>query len=106
MSPAPDGASEGAAAAMVASSGGNGTALAWMRASSASSKNDVEVDEGVVRRSPLVKTLAPLVGFLRSRAGKSTTNINFKCNIVVLCVFFPFILDFNRRTSRGHTGRR
>ncbi|CAM9139519.1 unnamed protein product [Ascophyllum nodosum] len=64
-----DGASEGAAAAMVASSGGNGTALAWMRASSASSKNDVEVDEGVVRRSPLVKTLAPLVGFLRSRAG-------------------------------------
>ena len=22
------------------------------------------------------------------------------------CVFFPFILDFNGRTSRGHTGRR
>ena len=25
---------------------------------------------------------------------------------VCLCVFFPFILDFNGRTSRGHTGRR
>ena len=24
----------------------------------------------------------------------------------VLCVFFRFILDFNGRTSRGHTGRR
>ena len=24
----------------------------------------------------------------------------------VCCVFFPFILDFNGRTSRGHTGRR
>ena len=23
-----------------------------------------------------------------------------------VCVFFPFILDFNGRTSRGHTGRR
>ena len=26
--------------------------------------------------------------------------------LCVLCVFFPFILDFNGRTSRGHTGRR
>ena len=25
---------------------------------------------------------------------------------VCVCVFFPFILDFNGRTSRGHTGRR
>ena len=24
---------------------------------------------------------------------------------VCVCVFFPFILDFNGRTSRGHTGR-
>ena len=24
----------------------------------------------------------------------------------IVCVFFPFILDFNGRTSRGHTGRR
>ena len=23
-----------------------------------------------------------------------------------VCVFFPFILHFNGRTSRGHTGRR
>ena len=23
-----------------------------------------------------------------------------------VCVFFPFILDFNGSTSRGHTGRR
>ena len=27
-------------------------------------------------------------------------------SIVCVCVFFPFILDFNGRTSRGHTGRR
>ena len=27
-------------------------------------------------------------------------------NGVCVCVFFPFILDFNGRTSRGHTGRR
>ena len=27
-------------------------------------------------------------------------------SVCVLCVFFPFILDFNGRTSRGHTGRR
>ena len=26
--------------------------------------------------------------------------------LVCVCVFFPFILDFNGRTSRGHTGRR
>ena len=26
--------------------------------------------------------------------------------LCVVCVFFPFILDFNGRTSRGHTGRR
>ena len=26
--------------------------------------------------------------------------------VCVVCVFFPFILDFNGRTSRGHTGRR
>ena len=25
---------------------------------------------------------------------------------VCVCVFFPFILDFNGRTSRGHTVRR
>ena len=28
----------------------------------------------------------------------------FAC--VCVCVLFPFILDFNGRTSRGHTGRR
>ena len=26
--------------------------------------------------------------------------------VCVFCIFFPFILDFNGRTSRGHTGRR
>ena len=26
--------------------------------------------------------------------------------VVMCCVFFPFILNFNGRTSRGHTGRR
>ena len=26
--------------------------------------------------------------------------------VCFVCVFFPFILDFNGRTSRGHTGRR
>ena len=26
--------------------------------------------------------------------------------VCCVCVFFPFILDFNGRTSRGHTGRR
>ena len=32
---------------------------------------------------------------------------NGKCVCVCfLCVFFPFILDFNGRTSRGHAGRR
>ena len=25
-------------------------------------------------------------------------------SVLFLCVFFPFILDFNGRTSRGHTG--
>ena len=27
-------------------------------------------------------------------------------NVCFCCVFFPFILDFNGCTSRGHTGRR
>ena len=27
-------------------------------------------------------------------------------NVSVQCVFFPFILDINGRTSRGHTGGR
>ena len=30
----------------------------------------------------------------------------FLARSVLCCVFFPFILDFNGRTSRGHTGRR
>ena len=29
-----------------------------------------------------------------------------KSNFVCVCVFFPFILDINGRTSRGHTGGR
>ena len=28
------------------------------------------------------------------------------CVCVFMCVFFPFILDMNGRTSRGHTGGR
>ena len=30
------------------------------------------------------------------------TSIMLTC--VCVCVFFPFILDFNGRTGRGHTG--
>ena len=31
---------------------------------------------------------------------------NYILRIDIICVFFPFILDFNGRTSRGHTGSR
>ena len=30
----------------------------------------------------------------------------FLCIVWCVCVFFPFILDINGRTSRGHTGGR
>ena len=33
-------------------------------------------------------------------------DINISENYVWQCVFFPFILDINGRTSRGHTGGR
>ena len=38
---------------------------------------------------------------------ESQHRVPYVCVCVCVCVFFfPFILDFNRRTSRGHTGRR
>lgn len=39
-------------------------------ANSLSLESGVEVDESLMRRSPLVRTLAPIFGFFQSRAGE------------------------------------
>ena len=41
-----------------------------------------------------------------SRNTGGTPDYDSRNYSVCVCVFFPFILDFNGRTSRGHTGRR
>ena len=44
-----------------------------------------------------------LIPYISMKAGVRCMYAAF---IMCVCVFFPFILDFNGRTSRGHTGRR
>lgn len=45
--------------------------------------NGVEVEESVLQRSPLVRTLSPVVGFFRSRAGSSVDGIGI--GLVLRC---------------------
>ena len=40
----------------------------------------------------------------QTRSSLESSFCTLRC--VCVCVFFPFILDFNGRTSRGHTGGR
>lgn len=64
-------------------------------ANSLSLESGVEVDESLIRRSPLVRTLAPIFGFFKSRAGErvavdrmSIVNIDYYSRVYVKVAYY------------------